>query len=525
MVTSDTVNVEIEHGEWWWGGAAADGTLMPFGRETSHHRDLARNAGLVNDPADASNQSAPVLISSHGRVIASDQPFTFTIEDGQLRAEGTGVQTATADVATLRGAYREAVRRFMPASGRTPAPELFEGPQYNTWIELPYTPTQQGVLDYARRILAAGFPPGVLMIDDLWAADYGDWRFEAGRFPDPRAMVDELHRLGFRVMVWVVPFISPDNAVYRALERRDLLLRGADGEIVVRRWWNGWSAVLDLTFAPACDWWADTLRALQAETGVDGFKFDAGDLRDYRDDDQGRGGIGRIAQTAAYARFGEQFAFNEFRASWRAGGLGLAQRLHDKPPTWDAAGLGSLIPEGIAQSLTGHAFNCPDMIGGGDLAQFEPGAAVDVEQFVRYAQCAALFPMMQFSLNPARVLDEEALAAVKAAVALRQALVPEILALVAHAARTGEPILRPLAYHDPGTEQVTDQFLLGKDVLVAPVLERGATHRQVVLPHGRWAPLGTGMPDGQVVEVTGDPVTLTLDVTLASLPAWRRIHG
>lgn len=290
----------------------------------------------------------------------------------------------------------------------------------------------------------------------------------------------------------------------------------------MRRWWNGWSALLDLTSPATRTWWGEGLRALQAETGVDGYKFDGGDLRSYRVGDRGRGGRRPVDQTGAYGRFGEDFPFNEFRASWNAGGRGLAQRLHDKPPTWDATGLGSLIPEGIAQSLTGHAFTCPDMVGGGDIAAIGPDSPIDAEQFVRYAQCAALFPMMQFSLNPARVLGAEALAAVQAAVALRQSLVPEIGALVEAAARSGEPVLRPLAFHHAGTEDVTDQFLLGEDVLVAPVLTPGATTRRVILPRGRWTPIGTALGGTAEVIVGDDPAVLDLPVQLGTLPVWRR---
>lgn len=520
--------VELTDAEFWWGGAVADGTVMPWRRgSASVRQDLSLNAGSAAAPNARANQSAPLLVSSAGRYLASERPFELVVTGSELVVTGDGVVLGRAAEPTLRAGWRELCARFAPPSGRMPARELFAAPQYNTWIETPVTPTQEGVLAYARRVLDAGLPPGVLMIDDLWARDYGVWEWDTARFPDPAGMVAELGALGFPVMLWVVPFVSPDSAVCRELERAGLLLREASGEVAIRRWWNGWSAVLDLTDPGALEWFGARLGALQSETGVAGFKFDAGDLRDYRRGDRGRGGGEPTDQTAAYARFGAQFPFNEFRASWRAGGLPLAQRLHDKPPTWGGDGLGSLIPEGIAQGLTGHAFCCPDMVGGGDVGALRPDAVIDVEQFVRYAQCAALFPMMQFSLNPARVLAGEALGAVREAVELRQSLVPEILALAEHAAATGEPMLRPLAYHHPGLEAVTDQFLLGEDLLVAPVLEAGAVARRVVVPPGRWRAIG---PDagrwtrgvGQVVGEAGSAVVLEIPVGLASLPVWRR---
>ena len=510
------MRIEVEPGEWWWGGAVADGTRMPFGAEP-HRRELATNAGLLDDPTAGANQSAPLLLSSHGRYVWSDDPFTFAF-DGQDRLEVTGEGVALRQVdGTLDDAFRAAAHDHFPASGSTPDTLMFSAPQYNTWIEMPYAPTQEGVLAYAQGVLDAGFPPGLLMIDDRWSEDYGDWRFDPTRFPDPAAMISRLHGWGFAVMLWVVPFVSPDSENSRTAATRGWLVHEADGRPVVREWWNGFSTLLDLTNPDAVGWLRRELDQLRDAYGVDGFKFDAGDLRDHRATDVTQAGGGPSSPTVqceAYARFAAEYPFNELRACWKQGGQPLAQRLHDKRPTWDSDGLASLVPDLVAQGLIGHPYGCPDMIGGGELGGFLAGDPLDAELFVRWAQVAALSPMMQFSLAPWRVLDPEHLAVVTAAVALRQRLLPEILALVEHAARTGEPVLRPLAYHHPGYERVTDEFLLGEDLLCAPVLHAGATTRPVAFPPGRWAG-----EDGSVVE---GPAEHSVPVDLASVPWWRR---
>ena len=507
------LQLAVPPGERWWGGAVADGQAMPFGH-SPHRRNLATSAGLVDDDDAGANQSAPLLVSSNGRYVWSDQPFEFAFDGagaGGLTVQGHDLVCGQGEP-TLAGAFRAASTEHFPAAGRAPAPAMFAAPQYNTWIEMPYHPTQEKVLAYVRGLLDAGFPPGLVMIDDQWSEDYGTWRFDRARFPDPAAMTSTLHDWGCTVMLWLVPFISPDSETFRSLEEHGWLVRRPDGEPAVRRWWNGFSALLDLGHPGARQWLNDELHALMSEHGVDGFKFDAGDLTHYRDDDVALA-AGRVAQCEAWAKLGADYAFNEFRACWKMGGQPLAQRLHDKPPTWGHGGLGSLIPEGIAQGLIGHPYICPDMIGGGELGFLIEGA-IDQELFVRYAQCAALFPMMQFSLSPGRVLDDEHLAAVRAAVDLHQRLVPDLLVLVDHAARTGEPILRPLAYAYPGYELVQDQFLLGTDLLCAPVLEQGAATRRVALPPGSWRG-----PDGQVTE---GPADVTIPVTLTSIPVWTR---
>ena len=369
--------LELEPGEHWWGGAVSDGQAMPFG-DRAHRRDLAVNAGFVDDPVRGPNQSAPLLVSSAGRYLWSERPFSFAFDGaGGLEVAGEEVIVGQDGVA-LASAYRSAAGRFFPPSGRSPAATMFAAPQYNTWIEMPYHPTQQAVTDYARGVLAAGFPPGLIMIDDRWSVDYGVWTFDPARFPRPAEMIEELHDLGFSVMLWLVPFLSPDSSNSRMAARRGWLVRGPDGREIVREWWNGYSTVLDLTQADGVDWLRDQLAALQT-LGVDGFKFDAGDVHFYRADDMTVAGDGAVGQCEAWARLASEFALNELRASWKMGGQPLAQRLHDKPCAWGAGGLASLIPESIAQGLIGHAFNCPDMVGGGELRAFTGAAAGDHE--------------------------------------------------------------------------------------------------------------------------------------------------
>ncbi len=505
--------ISVPDHEWWWGGAVADGEHSPLGRRP-HRRNLATSSGRLDDDNAGANQSAPLLVSSLGRYVWSERPFEFAFDGrGNLEVVGENIVVGQ-DGDGLASAFRAASRRFFPASGQAPDERMFSGPQYNTWIEMPYRPTQPAVLRYAHGLLDAGFPPGVLMIDDQWSIDYGNWTFDRARFPDPAEMCRELHELGFTVMVWLVPFVSPDCENSRFLEQQGWLITRPDGEPAVRRWWNGFSTILDLTHPDAVSWLRARLHARQADDGVDGFKFDAGDLSHYLSDDVSASGGEAVDQCEAWATLAAEFGFNELRACWKMGGQPLAQRLHDKPQTWGPGGLASLIPEGIVQGLIGHPFNCPDMIGGGDLASFADGAQIDQELFVRFAQCAALFPMMQFSLSPARVLDDRHLAAVRAAVQLRESLWPELRRLVKHAADTGDPILRPLAFHHAGYESVHDQFLLGPNILCAPVIEPGAVSRQVSLPPGSWRSWSGQRQSG--------PAEVTVDVSLDTIPHWRR---
>jgi alpha-glucosidase (family GH31 glycosyl hydrolase) len=480
---------------------------MPF--RTGFRRDLQM-------PGES--QAMPLLLSNRGRYIWSDEPFAFEVSDTALsiRPRNSASIRLQNGYEGLAGALAAAGTAHFPPVGSTPDLRLLTAPQYALWIELLFEPTQSKVIAYAEEALEHGFPPGVLVLDDQWHGPYGDWEFHSGRFPDPTGMVEHLHGLGFPVSLWLVPYVTADSVVYRQLHKEQLLLRDELGEPRIGKWWNGYSAGLDLRQPSAAAWIEQRLSAL-SELGVDGFKFDGGDESFYA-----RLGCSRPEEyTTAWNAIGLDHALNEFRAGWRAAGLPLAQRQRDKHHSWDAdCGLASLIPDGIAQSLTGHAYHCPDMIGGGDYLAFPRGtdAPIDEELFVRSAQCSALFPMMQFSAAPWRVLrDKTKIGYCRDAAHMHVRFGELIRQLAETAARTGEPIMRPLVYNYPDRsyESITDQFMLGTEIVVAPVLERGAVQREVVLPEGRWR-----ADDG----VTYDgAATVVVDAPLARLPWFEHV--
>ena len=143
----------------------------------------------------------------------------------------------------------------------------------------------------------------------------------------------------------------------------------------------------------------------------------------------------------------------------------------------------------MLQGLLGYSYHCPDMIGGGEYMYFKQVSdSLDQELVVRYAQASALMPMMQFSAAPWSILDPEHFDLVKSAAEIHCEHGSLILSLARHAAETGEPIVRSMTYEfpDQGFETVSDQFMLGDSLMVAPVLGKGQVERRVKFPTGTW---------------------------------------
>ena len=525
---ADVCTVKIESDEKWWGGAVILGEKMPYDSTSTVKCDMLK--------ANYGNPAMPIFLSSHGRYIRCDEPFSFCISGGVIRAWSQKTDFATGKVASdLRGAYLWCRDRWFPPSGKTPDLSLVSAPQYNTWIELQYNQNEKDILAYAKAVKDNGFPPGVMMIDDTWQLDYGTWEFDPRRFHDPRGMCDTLHKDGFKVMLWMCPFVSADSPAYRMLMKDGgLILNGPLSGYTSRetdpatvRWWNGKSANLDFTHPNAMKWFSDTLHGLVGKFGVDGFKLDAGDVCYYDSENRYRYAVGARFHdptatpkelAARYAAIGLDFPLNEYRTVWGHAGQPLVLRLADKRHTWHD--LTRLIPDMVAMGLAGYPFVCPDMIGGGQVASFVPGAPdFEQEMFVRSAQIHALCPMMQFSAAPWRVLDEHHLAAVKASVALRMKFTPRFLELAKECAKTGEPMLRNMEYAFPGQgyADIHDQFMMGDSLMVAPQIRKGATSREVAIPPGEWR-----SDDGSVI--TG-PCRIKVDTPLSRLPHFTRIQS
>ncbi len=180
--------IDILPGEKWWGGASGLGEKMPYS---------AVDADLQWQ--NFNSQTTPLLVSSRGRYIWCDGSFRFRVNDGKLRVDAArGTVELASGGSTLREAYLAAIRKHLAPDGKLPPAMFFSKPQYNTWIELMYDQNQADILEYARGIVGNGFPAGILMIDDNWQKDYGNFEFRPDRFPDPKGHGGRASRHGLQ---------------------------------------------------------------------------------------------------------------------------------------------------------------------------------------------------------------------------------------------------------------------------------------------------------------------------------------
>ena len=197
--------------------------------------------------------------------------------------------------ANVREATRAALKT-LTAPSRPPPAALIKAPIWTTWARYHEDVDQRKVLAFAEEIIERDMPRSVLEIDDKWQAHYGDINFCSRKFPDPTAMVDRLHELGFKVTCWVMPFVEEKSEVYEEGKARGFFIVEDETEKARHafqmflgvlsgklkpgffRWWHSEPVVaLDVTNPEAVAWFVDRLRQLQSRCNIDGFKFDAGE--------------------------------------------------------------------------------------------------------------------------------------------------------------------------------------------------------------------------------------------------------
>lgn len=491
--------------EKWWGGFVGIADQMPFASNTRVY-NLAKE--------NFNNQNVPLLLSSAGRYVWCENPFSFQFRNDTLiissHYEKAGaVQTGK----NLREAYLAAAEKYFPSTGTIPEELFFSQPQYNTWIELMYDQNQQDILNYAHKVLENGFPTGIFMVDDNWQCYYGNFDFKAEKFEDPKAMIEQLHQQGFKIMLWICPFITADTPEFREMRSKGYLLKDKNGkEPALIKWWNGYSACLDVTNPQAVEYFKSSLKKTQEMYGVDGFKFDAGDVM-YMPDEYSFHDKSANANVFSrrWAEIALDFPYNELRTTWQTGGQPLVQRLGDKAYSWHSNTL--LIPGMTTAGLLGFAYTCPDMIGGGEFKSFlnMGEKKLDEELIVRSCQIHAMMPMMQFSVAPWRVLSKENMEICARYAKLHENMGGYILQCARQSSQTNEPIVRSMEYQYPhqGFIDCKDQFMLGDKYLVAPMINKGNI-RTVRLPKGKWKD-----DRGKIFK---GPQTIKMDVPLERLP-------
>jgi alpha-D-xyloside xylohydrolase len=383
-------------------------------------------------------------------------------------------------------------------------------------------------------------------IDRPYASGVNTFDFDPSKFPTPQAMIDGAHALGFRMGLWHVPYVSEDESPELHAEA----LAGGYFPPLHPPVVNKWSAVLDFTQPEASSWWQDLIRRY-TDMGIEGFKLDYAEdvvvgtlggrlpwaFADGSDERTMHKQFTRLYHQAyAEVLIPEQSFLLNRAGTWGdqvrspiiwPGDLDASMAKPGAPDadatdSWiSVGGLPAAVVAGSSLGPSGFPFFGSDT---GGYRHSPP----DKETFIRWFEHTALTPVMQIGTSTNDVawqpteengFDDEVLTAYRGFVRLHQRLFPYLWSHAKRLATGGRPIQRPLglAYPELGVHPAWD-YLLGDDLLVAPVIDAGATTRDVTVPPGAWIDWFSG-------ETLEGPGTATVEAPLLKLPLYLRAGG
>lgn len=485
----------------------------------------------------------PWILSSNGYGLAVDGTARVRFDLGATDSDQASATIPTTTGATgtwYFGSPKEIIQAYTTDVGLPSAMPIWA---YGPWMSGNEWDNDERIREVVNRTLTEGIPATVIVIE-AWSDEstfylFNDTEHDAvpgadpvpveamrhgGRWPDPKQLVEWLHKQGIRVLLWQIPVLkdmlkdTDEQAQHRAdvthADDAGLCVRTTEGGTYRNRgWWFPNSRIIDFSNPDARKWWFTKRAYLLDDIGIDGFKTDGGEHLWGGDVSAHDGSTGDEAANnypthylSSYHEFMRDRGHENPMTFSRAGFTGSqsfpAHWAGDEDSTWEA--YRASLTAGLTAGMAGIAF------WGWDLAGFSKDLP-SAELYKRCTAMAAFSPIMQYhSEHNGRRLpladrtpwnvaehtdDADVISVYRFYAGLRMNLIPYLMSLGAEATRTGLPLMRAMALeypNDPRAAAIDDQFLLGSEVLVAPVLTPGAVERDIYLPEGDWWDLWSG---------------------------------
>ena len=455
----------------------------------------------------------PYVYSSLGYGFLWNMPSTGTAELGMNRTQWNSDCAKTMDYVVIAGSPREASTKLADLTGHAPMiPEYALG----FWqCRLRYE-NQETLLKVARRYKELGIPLSVIIVDYFHWTEQGDYKFDPAYWPDPKAMADELHRMGIRLMVSMWPTINENSENYQYMLDHNMLIRTASGGNRVFEFY-GPQAEIDPTNPETRRYVFSRLKENYLDNGVDLLWFDEAEPEIHPEQFDnlilytGRGDETALIYPFYYTKLvwdgmkeiGRDDVITLSRAAYTgAQRFGTLVWSGDIPSTFES--LTQQIKSGLNMAMCGLPWWNTDIGGfyGGDI-----GTDYFRELIVRWFQYGVFCPVMRLHgsrLGQDRSRDikeptggdneiwsfgERNLPILKDLIELRYRLIPYISGHMEIASKQGIPVMRPMFFDYPEDEAcwtAGDQYMFGDDILFAPISVQGQTERSVYLPEGSW---------------------------------------
>jgi alpha-D-xyloside xylohydrolase len=541
---------------------ASDPDEKLYGLGQPQHGLLDLKGSTIELSQQNTHVSIPFLLSSRGYGFLWNNPATGRVELGRNLTRWSADRTPCLDYWITAGdAPRDILRAYVAATGMPP-----EMPEWITgfWQSRLRYRTQREMLDVAREHRRRGLPLACIVIDFFHWTRHGEWTFDPEEWPDPAGMMRELREMGVESIVSIWPTVNPNAETYGEMRDQGLLMRAERGPGLMTSYPDKNPLAIhavtyyDATLPRARAYLWEKARDNYLAHGLRNFWLDScePELRPHHPEDV-RLSLGSGSEVLnAYPLLHIQ-GFREgltqagaadgallVRSAWAgAQRHGIILWSGDVWSNW--RDYRAQLVAGLQAGLSGIGVWTTDIGGFYDGHGRDPDFR---ELLVRWFEFGVFSPVCRlhgfripedtpfpqpetknpygretFSIftdtggaNEVWSYGEEVYAILRDLLETRERLRPYVAAQIAHYARTGDPVMRPLFYDFPDDAacwSVADAYLFGPDLLVAPVFESGARARSVYLPAGadwREARTGARHRGGRTIEVEAPPGRIPL---------------
>ena len=400
------------------------------------------------------------------------------------------------------------VARFTHLTGRMPLPPRWAlGYQQSRYSYAPDSMVMNVASEFRRRDI----PVDVLYLDIGYMNGYRVFTWSPTDFPHPKQLLDSLGRMGIKVVTIVDPGVKVDSSysVYKEGLDRHAFVTTPDGKPALGTVWPGTAAFPDFSRRDVRQWWGNSQSALTG-VGVRGIWNDMNEPASFTGKT-----LSELAQfdgdghPGSHIEFHNQYGTLMARASYdglrelrpdarpfvvtRAGYVGVQRYSSmwtgDNSSTW--AHLRISIPMILSLGLSGEPF------AGSDIGGFTGNPSGEL--YARWLQSAALIPFMRTHsaiMVPRREpwsYGPQYERVNRATIRLHYRFLPEIYTAFYEHTQTGAPVVRPVFWNalaDTSALGVNDEYMLGENILIAPVVDSATDSREVYLPAGHWFRIG-----------------------------------
>jgi oligosaccharide 4-alpha-D-glucosyltransferase len=470
---------------------------------------------LYNQPAygyeygaERLNYSVPMTISSRKYAILFDNPQKGYVDIGSTDPLVTewNALGGTARYYLIAGStYPEISASYTQLTGRQPLPPRWA--LGNLQSRMAYR-NQKETDSIVTLMQEKGFPMDAIILDFYWFGDsiqghLGklDWYKKA--WPDPAGMIAKFRKQGIKTILITEPYVIDTVANHADAAAKGVFVTDSLGRTYIdKNFYFGAGSLIDIFKPEARDWFWQKYKK-QIDMGVAAWWGDLGEPESHPADirhvngtaDQVHNIFGHYWDKMLFEKYAENYPNTRLFHLQRSGFAG-SQRYSAFPWTGDVSrtwgGLQAQLPLLLTMGMNGLGYIHSDAGG------FALGVKDD-ELYTRWLQFAVFTPILRphGSGIPSEPVywSENTQDIVRTYMKLRYALLPYNYTLAYQNASTGSPLMRPLFYvysNDAEACKVEDEYMWGDNLLVAPVIQKGALSRSIYLPEGRWYDFHTG---------------------------------